>query len=368
MISMIKGYSGPPRIATVCSAPVNNGDELEHMLLSDHEVRFASDGYTITTETEKLRSELRNGDIVTIDTSGIISRIYENEEHNATVFLTGQCNSNCIMCPCSDWERQNNMGFSDAWMRAYLDMLPSDIGTIVVTGGEPTLKTEQFFLVMETLADKFPCTETLLLTNGRSFSSRVLLERMLKHCPPLMMVGIPLHGADEQLHDAITRAPGSFHQTCLGIRNLLNHRVAVEIRTVVSKLNVQAMDNLAELICESFPDVRIVTFMGLETLGNCAKHLDQVYIDLRESWPAVRSAIHRLMDHGITAQIYNYPLCSVDPGYWGLCRKSITPYKVRFPDSCTHCAVKSQCGGFFSSTLGVVKPLVRPVQFNGERA
>ena len=364
MTSWLPGYSGPPRIVSVRIDKGSDTDSAEQMILSENTVHFSSDGQTISANTEKLRSLLRSGDIVTISDTGIISRIYENEEHNATVFLTGQCNSNCIMCPCSDQERKYNTGVSDAWMRAYLNMLPDDVGTIIVTGGEPTLKTEQFFMVMETLAKRLPCTETLLLTNGRSLASKALLHQMLEHCPPLMMVGIPLHGSNAKSHDTITRSPGSFQQTCMGIQNLLQSEIAVEIRIVVSKLNVHELDALADFISQNFPTVRIVTFMGLETLGNCAKNLGQVYVSHDESWPSVRSAIRRLMLQGIQAQIYNYPLCAVDRGYWTLCRQSITPYKVRFPENCSECEAKKQCGGFFFSTLGVVKPQVSPIRFD----
>ncbi len=42
-------------------------------------------------------SELNNNDIVTIDADGIINIIHEaNSKHNA-IFITGRCNSNCII-------------------------------------------------------------------------------------------------------------------------------------------------------------------------------------------------------------------------------------------------------------------------------
>ena len=174
MAGLIKNYNSKPRIATFCcraeSLTLNGHEEA---LFSDGTLTFMSDGlsFDLGEDAEKFRDRFSDGDIVTVSGQGIVSRIYDNAEHDATVFITGKCNSNCIMCPCSDFERSTDDGFSDEWMEAYIGMLPEDITHIVVTGGEPTLKTSQFFMVMDRLASRFPRTETLLLTNGRSFSS-----------------------------------------------------------------------------------------------------------------------------------------------------------------------------------------------------
>lgn len=317
--------------------------------------------YDLGLFTDRFHAELHSGDIISISETGFIYKMYENCDCDATVFITGQCNSNCIMCPCSDFERQYNTGYTDASLCKFIELLPTNLSHIVVTGGEPTLKTEQFFMAMSLLADKFPTAGVLLLSNGRSFASKTMVERLVEHCPPFLEVAIPLHGHNADLHDSISRAESSFRHTVMGIRNLSAKGIPIELRIVVSKLNVDHLSDIAQFIKRSLPRVRIVNFVGLETLGNCAKNFNLVFMDYAETFKYIKPALRILVDAGIDASLYNYPLCTVERGFWSLCRQSITPYKVRYAPDCDNCEARSFCGGYFSSTLGVAKPKVTPI-------
>lgn len=350
-----------PRLAVVRDSrhPDSVENSGETLTLSPDSASFSSDGLTFAFDSGA--GALRDGDIITVNEYGLVSKLFDTEERDATVYLTGMCNSNCVMCPTSDYERKNYRGMPDEWMTRYLDALPADIEHITVTGGEPTMRTELFFQVMSRLAERFPETETLLLTNGRSFASRRMTERLLSMCPQYLTAAIPLHGHNSELHDAITRADGSFRQTCMGIRRLLAEGVSVEVRVVVSARNCRALSDVAAFIVKEFPNVLIVNFIGLETLGNCVKYFPTVYIDYAESFLCVKTAVNILADAGIDVSLYNYPLCTVERGYWSLCRRSISPHKVRYAPECECCAVKRLCGGWFRSTLAVAKPTVCPV-------
>ena len=362
----LKGYQGPPRMVQVnrADAPMNHEHAAGKDIVTvfpDHLVFSADQStYVFSQEIADKVRRLDTYDIITIDDRGILDHIFEISNEDATVFITGKCNSNCIMCPTSDKERQKD-GFSDDQLEKMIDMLPTDTPHIVITGGEPTLRTELFFRTMGQVADRFPDTEVLLLSNGRSFASLKMVERLLSHCPQNLTIAVPIHGADSQLHDAITRAPGSFVQTCLGLSHLLKRKVNVEIRIVVSKLNVKHLTEIADLIANRFSTAAIVNFIGLETRGNCAKNYQDVYIDCKGSFPYVRQAVNVLIRHGINTSLYNYPLCAVDEGYRSLCRKSISPWKVRFPASCDACSARPYCGGFFDTTLNLTHPSVFPI-------
>ena len=306
------------------------------------------------------------GDIISVNEYGLIHKLFDSRFDEATIFITGQCNSNCIMCPCSDYERKYNVGYSDSWLQVYLDLLPDHLGTIVITGGEPTLKLNQFYMVLEYVRVKFLDSCILILSNGRSFSSHVLMEKLLENRPKYLQIAIPIHGSSEKIHDRITQTVQSFHQTFIGIKKLLSAHIDIELRVVVSKMNIHDLVNIAYLICKEFPTTRFVNFIGLETLGNCAKNYDQVFISYDECFTYIKPAIHVLMEKGIETALYNYPLCMVDKGYWSLCRKSISPYKVRYLPECTLCTAKSYCGGFFASTLMVSNPKVKPIVLNEE--
>lgn len=362
-----KDYRGGPRIAKVRNelgdGVYNNLEYSTELLhIRPGHISFSSDGYSTTiSEPDSRFYLLMTGDVITTDDRGVIYQLFSVEENDATLFITGHCNSNCIMCPASDSERKQDGGMTDEWMRQYLSMLPDNTGHITVTGGEPTLRTEIFFEMMERIANRFPEVETLLLTNGRSFASLNIVNRLIAYCPQYLRVAIPIHASTALLHDRITQAPGSFEQTCMGVNNLTAKGIAVELRVVVSKLNCYTLTNIAEYIVQHLPKALVVNFIGLETRGSCAKNSKEVFVDLQESARLILPAINILAKAGIDAALYNYPLCMVDRGYWALCKRSISPDKMCFADSCNTCEAKSFCGGFFNTTLSMTKPTVYPI-------
>lgn len=54
----------------------------------------------------------------------------------------------------------------------------------------------------------------------------------------------------------------------MGLKRLLRTRAKVELRIVVSRLNLEFIDKIAKLIVHEFPGVYTVKFIGLEMLGN----------------------------------------------------------------------------------------------------
>lgn len=328
-----------------------------------NEYYFSSDEQIIfpNVHDEKILSGAQSGDIYWVKDNKRIIQRFDSSSGDATVFMGGNCNSNCIMCPASEYERREDYTLERSCVKEFIQMLPSDLPHYVVTGGEPTLDPELFLDVMADLAKHIPDAEALLLTNGRSFSYRMFLEKMLQMCPPHLTVAVPIHGSEANIHDSIVQVKGGFDQMMRGIRNLLCAGIAVEVRIVVSKQNAEDIGNIADLIIEQFPDVFVVNFISLEVRGSCFTNRDQVYLSPEESFRVSRSAIDRLVAFGIDVGLYNYPLCSIDEAYWSLNHDSITPSKVRFYNSCDACDVRPYCGGFFVSTLNTVHPPARPI-------
>lgn len=92
--------------------------------------------------------------------------------------------------------------------------------------------------------------------------------RLKNTVPNHTLIGIPLHAATSSLHDHITQVPGSFIQTVQGITNLLKQGLRIEIRIVVTKLNVMDLKNLAAFIAENFKGIDHVCIMAMEMTGN----------------------------------------------------------------------------------------------------
>lgn len=365
MADMIRNYACGHRQAIIkkeetAGNPSNMNRET--MIVGKHTAVFQSDGasFSIDDTLYTIFDNLSDGDIVEINERGVLNRTFCYKDSDATIFMTGNCNSNCVMCPASDYERKANYGNRRQTIVEYISMLPPDLRNYVVTGGEPTLNPKLFLDTMKLLSERFPKAEGLLLTNGRSFSVLPFLVDMLEHCPPYLTVAIPLHGSTAELHDEITRVQGSFRQTVRGIYYLLTRHVSVEIRIVVTKVNYRDIIGLCRMIAHTFPSTCRVNFISLEVRGNCYSNRERVYISPKASFQASKEGIKILMGQGIDVGLYNYPLCCVEPGYQFLCKKSISYEKVRYALECERCKIRENCGGVFVSTLKTVHPELYP--------
>lgn len=319
----------------------------------------------ITYPLNKVNAErvnlLCDFDIVEISDTGLLYRAFANNESDSTIFLGAKCNSNCIMCPAGDAERKKGFSYSRELLMKYIDYLPYELEYLVMTGGEPTLQTNLFLETLDRVRVKFPYTQVLLLTNGRSLSDKWLFEQVCLRHPNNFRIAIPIHADNPKLHDYITRAPGSFEQTILALRRLMSSDIKIEVRIVVTKANCDNLLQIAELITSHFSRVFCVNFIGLEPRGNCALNFDSVYIDHRTSFLKSKTAIEHLVSCGYDVGLYNYPLCAIDKDFWPIAAKSISGYKNVYHNDCEKCSVKNICGGFFTAAMGIAHPEVFPV-------
>lgn len=299
-------------------------------------------------------SKLSERDIIEINEYGIIRSCYSKEDGDCTIYTSSQCNSNCVMCPISETQRRTEELESIDFLMEFVRYLPAEVEHITITGGEPFLLERKIFNILLYLKHNFPNTQVLLLTNGRIFADKSYVKQYMESRPVLCVPGIPIHGSTEDKHDAITQTKGSFQQTLLGIRHLLHMGEYVEIRIVVSKLNRDDIGAIAEMIVREIPGVGSVKIMGLEMLGSAALHCDRVWIEYKQSMKTAEKAVDILLDHGIDVELYNFPLCAVKRKYWGIYRKSIDAYKIRYAENCRCCEEKENCGGIFSGTVRLV--------------
>lgn len=324
---------------------------------------YTYDGYIVLDKSSTKLFELYKGDdVLSIDNRGIVYELYRAESDDNAIVCTLQCNSNCIMCPCSEQSRRTSALCRLDELKEILRYIPQTAPFLTITGGEPTLLKDDFLGLMSILQSKFGETNFLLLTNGRAFSDYRFVKRFVDCLPDNIRVGIPIYGYNEITHDNITQTPGSFKQAVIGIHNLLHYNIETEIRIVLTKQNVDNIDKIAKYIIKFFRGVACVNFMGLELMGNAAKNRDKVWLPYDEAFRKCEVALKLLIANGIDTQLYNFPLCAVEPAYWGICSKSISDYKVEFSEECRECAVRGICGGVFDSTKRVINFRGTPIK------
>lgn len=364
----IDGYKDEKYIFKVCKDEMSHElfmhSGINHLFKNGDELRlYTYDGFIdMPSAAEELIGLYDEDDVLEIGPSGIIDELFCCESDSNAIVVTLKCNSNCVMCPLSEAARKNSRIMKWQEMRELLRYIPQNARHLTITGGEPTLAGKDFLMMMKALQYGFNQTQIQLLTNGRIFSDFNYTKAFIDCIPEIVEVGIPLYGYNESTHDSITREDGSFRQTVVGIHNLLHFNVDVEIRIVLTKQNIHYMEKIADYILRRFPGVGVVTFMGMELMGNAAKNKEEVWVDYKEAFAESKRALHMLAMNGIDVKLYNFPLCTVEKEYWGICMKSISDYKVKYGPECEKCSVQDLCGGVFASTHSVIEFRGDPVE------
>ena len=309
-----------------------------------------------------MQQQANLGDVFEMTDTGSLSRVFSNDSSDNLLYITGHCNSNCIMCPASDHERMQSEDEEEELLLSRLLYLSPDMEHLTITGGEPFLRYNLTLEILKWITDNRPSLNVLLLTNGRAFSVPAIMKSLSDNHPLSLLVGIPLHSDNSKVHDEITRSNGSFDQTCKGITNLLSCGINVEIRIVVNRINCHSMLPMAHFITKCFSSIAHVTFMGMEMTGNAAKNKQQLWMPYHNVFSSIHPAIDYLIANGIDVLIYNLPLCAVPQNYHFLLKQSISPYKIRFGKVCTACNMQKICGGVFGSSLALAEQDFQPYE------
>lgn len=308
---------------------------------------------------------LQPGDLLLFREAGgqqYVSSLRTADRGERTLFLTGRCNSNCVMCPYGTKQRMNGRDESTELLLQCIQAMDPRADYLCLTGGEPTLLKEDFLRILAAIKVHFTDCELHILTNGRAFCYADFLRDYRRARPYRTLLGIPLHAADATLHDRISASPGSFEQTALGLDRLLSLGEHVELRIVASALNARYMPELAEFIGRRYPNVNHVSIMGLEMMGNAMLRRREVWLPFAALWPQVSRSVDILIRSGVSVQLFNFPLCTVEERYHALYRRSISLEKVRYLPACERCGRKNQCGGFFQTTIVMPDLAVQPYE------
>lgn len=350
-------YSYGYRIASLalddCAKEKQIEKDLSVLYVGKAEIVLLPDDVVLSNDISDVEQlhRFNNYDVLEIWENGIVNRRYNDQSDDNYFFVTGSCNSNCVMCPSPEVTRKNVPQTNISDLIELAKHIPSDAPHLTITGGEPFLVGEPIFPFIQYLKESFPITEFLFLTNGRVFSIEKYLQQFVESVPSNSIVAIPIHGSCDSVHDSITRADGSFMQTKRGIKLLLKNNIRVEIRVVVSRLNILDFDKIADIIISQFKGIEYVSVIAMEMTGNARVNMEQVWIPYREAFDSIASALRKLIENGVDVKLYNFPICTVQKPFWTLCEKSISENKVRFAESCDECKYKAACGGVFAGTF-----------------
>ncbi len=202
------------------------------------------------------------------------------------------CNNRCTFCVQGDKRFEYADKTTDE-VKAMLDEGRADAEGLVFTGGEVTIRKDLPELVRHARALGF--TTIQIQTNGRMLAAMPVLERLVE--AGVTEVSPALHGPTAAVHDALTRATGSFRQTVKGIRNARKLGLTVVTNSVITLDNYELLPETARLFVAL--DVSQYQFAFVHALGTAGQNIGKVMPRFSD----VESPLKKALDIGAAAHI-----------------------------------------------------------------
>lgn len=286
---------------------------------------------------------------------------FEIESNSNVLFVTNQCNNHCVMC-CQPPKSGDDFDFFFKQNESLIKSAPKETKVVCITGGEPTLAGNRFFDLVSLVREELPDTDIQILSNGRTFMDNDFAHELKNVAGDKVLVGIPLHSDYSGDHDRIAGAKGAFNETMLGLYNLVDEGVPVELRIVINKMNFQRLPHLAEFIFKNLYFVAWTAWMAMEDTGYATRNAKHIWVEPIDYVSKLCQAITYLEEWGIPSSIFNIPLCLLPKEYHKYAAKSISDWKTKYLDKCESCLLKAKCCGIFATSKTVFRG-IRPCIF-----
>lgn len=294
--------------------------------------------------------------------------------------LWTDCNQACAFCsnPTGDFRNQAEAHSFEALKAKLAEHKRGESGRVfakfdevrdyfTLTGGEPTMHP-RFFEVLEYVKKEFPERELRMLSNARTLAAEPFARRVLETAGAPFEVGVILCGPDAETHEKIAGVQkGGFDQTVRGIENLLRLRAPgqrVEIRMVLTALQMPTLRATLKFIGERFPEADRVTLIFFEMEGRSEWRFDDLKLTMTDCARQL-DALYSILRDFRELRLYHFPLCALPPRLWRFVWNTLDPRKVVFKLECRDCAMRPECVGVhktYARKMGArdLKPVSRP--------
>lgn len=281
---------------------------------------------------------------------------FEIDSNSNVLFVTDQCNNHCVMC-CQPPKMKNDFDYHFKKNVSLIKSAPKATKVVCVTGGEPTLAGDRLFKLIKIVRENLPETDIQILSNGRIFTNHETAHLLKEVGGDRVFVGVPLHSDYAGDHDRIAGCKGAYKETMLGLYNLGDEGIPVELRIVINKMNYRRLFQMAEFIFKNLYFVAWTAWMAMEDTGYATKNAKHIWIEPLEYIPQLCKAISYLDEWNIPSSIFNIPLCLLPQEYHHFAVQSISDWKTKYLDICDNCALKEQCSGLFATSKSIFKGL-----------
>lgn len=222
------------------------------------------------------------------------------------VLFTGYaCNNNCAFCIDAD-KRGLPQKSTAELLSEVVRARNKGADILEIIGGEATIRPD--FSRVVSAAKKLGIPEVACATNGRVFADMAAAKRIVASGIDSLIFSV--HGPDARIHDALTRAAGSFAQLNKGLKNLRALGFTrINGNTTVVKQNMASLPRLAEFYVRH--GVRNVEYIFVDpNYGGARNDFLSLVPRISEAAPFMRRALETGLRAGLDQWKARYvPLC-----------------------------------------------------------
>ena len=209
------------------------------------------------------------------------------------------CNNNCLFCRVAD-KRNENLTTKEVFKK--LNEIRRDVNSIILTGGEPTIRKDLIEIVRyaKNLGFKIIHIES----NGRMFYYKNFVEKLIKN--GVNSFGTALQSLKEETHNYLTSAK-SFHQTLTGIENLKEFDVSVANNITITKLNYKELPDLTQFFVEK--NINHIQLIFVQPTGNAKLNYKKIVPSFKEVEFFVHESLKVGREKNTKVTTEGIPLC-----------------------------------------------------------
>lgn len=337
------GWDGSPPVARLVSTDADLRHDCDFLLES-------SEQSALTYRQGERRIRIAGATAADLDGNVVLvngarrtlHRLIRPKSPHNTFLVTERCDQLCVMCSQPPNGALWNQ-FEHYLRAAQLAPLGATIG---ISGGEPLLLKDDLFHFLRTLGSSRPDLNFHVLTNAQHFEPHDL-QTLLELPMERIEWGVPIYASDPALHDKIVGKAGAFAKLEHSLALLAHAAARVEVRTVVTALNLRELVTLSAYLVANVPFAETWAVMQLENIGYGRLNWDALFVDTGENFDPVAKAAAGAAARGLSPRLYNFPLCTVPPNFRRIAIASISDWKQKYLSACSGCSLRAACGGFF---------------------
>jgi MoaA/NifB/PqqE/SkfB family radical SAM enzyme len=212
------------------------------------------------------------------------------------------CNNRCVFCAQGE-KRTQCKAIPFEVLVERLQEARKKADALVLTGGEPTMHRHLPQLVRRARDMGFRVVQ--IQTNGRLLSYPHMLQGLI--AAGATEFSPSLHGSTAELHDGLTRAPGSWQQSMKGIRAVAAAGKRLITNSVITQSNVHDLPNLVGLLGSL--GVRQAQLAFVHPVGTALERFDEVVPRLPEVARVLFEARAVALDHQMLLATEAIPFC-----------------------------------------------------------